>query len=360
MLNLFKGNKITAFGLDVSETSIKVMQLSLGSKGYYPSAFAEVFLAPKLFINHMIANEQRLAENIERAMQKAGKIDSNYVVVSVPETKSFVRTIRLPTMPEAEIPGALPWELEQDIPVPVDQVYLDWQKIKEVGDKIEILVTAAPKDYIDSLIETLAIANLKPVALELESQATARALIGPDDLNKAVLILDISAAQTSFIIVDHGFMEYTSSIPVAGNAFTEGIARALGVNSTEAEKMKKELGLTTESSKSDLRKAILPILDNIVDEIKNVIHFHQEHALDHSLIDKVILSGSSAKLIGIEEYISARLNLGAKKPIGRVVLGNTWTNFGAGMEREIKIKPMDALTYTTVAGLALRGVREQV
>jgi type IV pilus assembly protein PilM len=360
MLSLFGNKKLKAFGLDISDQSLKVMQLDTRGNSLVPRAFAQVNMPDNIIANHQISNQDKLSEYITRAITAARNINTKYVVTSVPETKSFVRIISIPKMPMSEIDGAIPWELEQDIPVPIDQVYTDWQVINEREDKYDVLVTATPKDYIDALVETLKLAGLKPVALELESQATARALISKEDANDAVLVLDMSAALTSFIVViNGGVLEYTSSIPIAGNAFTESIARTLGVSNGEAEKIKKESGLMADSKKGNIRQAMIPILDNIVDEIKNVIRFHEEHSWTEQKINKVLLCGGTSRLNGIADYISARLNLGSGRPIGHISLGDPWINVATNEEdrKSIPINTDDSLSYTTAVGLALRGAR---
>ncbi|MGE5298132.1 MAG: type IV pilus assembly protein PilM [Acidobacteriaceae bacterium] len=362
MIRLFSEKKIKAFGLDVSDISIKVMQLDPRKDGFFPVAYANSGIASNIIVNHLIAHEDKLAEAIQRAVAMARHVNTKYVVANVPEAKSFVRILKLPRMSDSELEGSIPWELEQDIPVPIDQVYLDWQVIKQDKENSHVLVTATPRDYVDSLVESIKMAGLSPVALELESQASGRALIGKDDQNEAVLILDMSVAQTSFIIVVYnGLLEYTSSIPIAGNAFTESIARNLGISAGEAEKIKREAGLIGESKYGNVRQAMLPILDNIVDEIKNVVRFYNDHTSFDKQITKVYLSGGTAKLAGVVDYISARLNLGAGKPLGRVALGNPWTNVCT--ESSMKNLPMskeDGLEYTTAIGLALRGTQYEI
>lgn len=357
-MNLFGNKKIEAFGLDISNVSIKTMQLIKKGSDYYPLAFSDVHIPSNLIVNHMITHEERLAEQVKRAVNVAGKIQTKYVVASIPEAKSFVRILKMPKMDVAELEGAIPWELEQDIPIPVDQVYLDWQITNDKLDKLEVLVTATPKDYIEILISTLKQAGLKPIVLELESQATARALVSAENEKQAVLILDMASVLTSFIVVEKGIVLYTSNIPIAGNALTESIARAFGLSTQDAEKLKQEAGLLAESKKGNVKQAIVPILDNIVDEIKNVVRFYEEHSVSKQAISKVILSGGSAKLLGIADYISARLNLGANRPIGRVILGDPWVNvFANSLKENIPIAKEQALGYATVTGLALRGVR---
>ena len=354
---LFKQEKINAFGLDISDSSIKVLQLSQEQRKLQIKAFGDMALMPKVIENNLIINEQRLAENILRAVGAAGKISTKHVICSIPEVKSFVRIIKVPKMPESEIEGALPYELEQDIPIPIDQVYMDWQIIEEQSDALQLLVAAAPKNYVDSLIASLHIAKLVPVAMELESFATARALIGAENLTKQVLVVDASTTQTSFIILKKGIIEYTSSVSFAGSAFTESIARVLAVPMADAEKLKRLVGLSGENEKRDeIRKAVYPILDNIIDEMKNVMRYFEQHS-PGSQIDTIIFCGSSAKLQGLVEYVSRRLNLGAAHPINHITLGSPWVNL---RNLQNPLAPDASLGYVTATGLAMRGLNYEI
>lgn len=355
MFGLFGNPKIKAFGLDVSDMGIKVMELSPKSHGLFPTAWSEVPLVANTILNHMITNEAKLAENIKKAVASARHIDTNYVVASIPESKSFVRVIKIPKMPESEINSALPFEVEQNIPVPIDLVYMDWQLLHTNKEDLEVLVTATPKDYVDSFMSTLKQANLVPVALELESQAMARSLISKADHDQTVLIVDISSQQTNFVIVEDGNVKYTSSIPIAGNSFTESISKNLGISFDDAEKTKREQGLVADIKKGNIRQAILPLLDNIIDEIRNVIRYHAEHSQIHVTTWNIILSGGSSKLPGMTDYVAARLNLVNSKSVGTVVLGNPWVNIADTDKVKLPMSQVDALSYCTVAGLALRG-----
>jgi type IV pilus assembly protein PilM len=360
MFSLFGNKKVHAFGLDVSDVSIKVMMLKKDKNGLIPMAYSNALVRGKLFDNHKIVNEQLLADNILQAIKAAGNLNTKYVVASVPEAKAFVRVIHLPKMKESEISGALPWELEQNIPVPIDQVYLDWQIVNEGKEKLEILVSAAPRDYIDNLVETFQYTGYNPVAFELESQATARALVGAEDRKRTVLILDIATLQTSFIIVRNGTLDYTSSVPIGGKAFTESISRNLGITNEEAEKLKRNFGLTGEYKGGNIKGAILPILDNIVGEVRNIARFHEEHSNPPGRVDKIFLCGGSSKLSGIADYISARLNLGADRPLGEVKLGNPWINILNSQDKNITVPKQESLEYATATGLALRGVDYEI
>lgn len=355
MFNLIRNKKLHPFGLDISERSIKIMQLSPQKTGLQPTAFSYVEVPANLINNHVITNEEKLAALVSKAVAAARKLDSHYAVLSIPEAKSFVRVVSLPKMDLSEIDGALPWELEQDIPVPIEHVYIDWQLVEETEDHIKVLAMAAPKDYIDALVEVLRLAKIKPVAFELESQGTARAAVGPEDKESSVLMVDIASTVTSLAVTSKGILEYTSSIPIGGNSLTDSIAQSLGIPAKEAEKKKIEAGLTSDDKKGNVRQAILSVLDNIVDEMRNVIKYYDDHSLFKQPISKIILCGGGSKLAGAADYIAARLNVGAGQVVSRVVVCDSWINVADPAHRSGFPTQDEALEYTTAIGLALRG-----
>jgi Tfp pilus assembly PilM family ATPase len=195
--------------------------------------------------------------------------------------------------------------------------------------------------------------------MEIGSQATARALIGKDNLAKSVLIVDIGAQQTSFIVVDKSMPLYTSSIPIAGNSLTEAIARGLAMPWDQAEKTKLSRGLVSQTeAEQGVRQAVLPILDNIIDETKNVIRFFEEHSQNHHLIDTILFCGGSSRVPGVMEYISTRMNMGTGQPVLKIAHGNAWSNIRISQRHQLPIDQEESLGYSTAIGLALRGYDE--
>ena len=361
MLNFFKKQK-NAVGLDLSDVSLKLMQFQIGPRGQIAvQGFSDTVLPKTVIVGDKIVDRGALAQCIRQAFASPsfGKLAGPYVNASIPETKSFIRVIQMTEMSEAEMTEAVTWEAEAYIPVPISRVYLDWLILERSGDgKMTVLITASPKDYIDDLVAVLKNAGLRPLSFEVESQATVRSLVGKN--NDSVLIADINTRRTSLIIFDHGTLQFTSSLPIAGNVFTESIARGLGVSFEEAEKRKKEIGLDESEKKSSLKKYLSPSLTNLVNEIKNTIRFYEEHSGSQGKISKLILSGGSSKLRHLPSFFLEKLSNAApgehllrSVPGIRVELGNPWTKvLGKG-----KIPPLsreDSLSFATSIGLVLR------
>lgn len=345
----FSSTKRPAFGLDVSQSSIKLMLLEKKSKGAAVQGIAYAALPKGVIVGDVVVDEKTFLYVLKQALEKPqfGRLPSRYVVASLSESKSFVRVIQVPLMSDAEIEAAVPFEAENFIPLPLDQVYMDWQKLGVTGDKINILIIASPKEYVENYLKILDNAGLKPIALEVESQSCHRALVA-EDSKETLLIADLQAFRSTLVMVEQGQLQFTSSIPIAGNAFTESIARALGVSSAKAEEIKKKVGFANTADYPNIRTSLLPILTNLSAEIKNVLRFHNERS--GVRVDRVLLCGGSARLANLADFLSGELaDLGLK-----VELGHPWTNLS-----NLKTPPLnnvDALGFTKAIGLALRGM----
>lgn len=346
----FFSKHISAFGLDLSSESFKIVQFEQAGKTASLQAYSECLLPKGVIINEKITDSKTLSFLLKQALQKPqfGRITTNYVVASLPESKSFVRVVQIPIMSEEEAESAVPYEAESFIPMPLDQVYLDWQKIGQDGDKMNILMIASPKDFVDEYIDFLDKVGLKPAAFEVESQSCHRALV-TNGSTETVLIVDINSASSSLIMVEEGNLQFTSTIPIAGKNFTECIAQSLGIASAKADDIKIKVGLSNTAEYPNLKTILLPVLNNLSAEIKNVLKFHSEHS--NKKVSRILLTGGSARLKNLAEFLLIQMK---EVGIEKVELGNPWVNLK--LDKNINLDPSQSLTYTTAIGLAVRGM----
>lgn len=331
---------------------MKIVQLHRSGKKYKVKAYTDFDLPKGIIVNDVIMDEKSLIQNIHTMLRhvKFGKLEGNYIAASIPESKAFVRVINIPVMNEEQAENAVPIEAEQYIPIPLDQAYLDWEVIGQNDERMDVLVMACPKDYIDNWLRVLKNAGLRPVYFEVESAACARALISPEKRGRNTLILDMDTYRTSLIVADQGSLQFTSSVPIAGDAFTQSIARALAIKPEEAEQLKRQFGVDDSRENAAIQAALAPIIDNLIAEIKNTIKFHDEHA--SKPIEQIIMCGGSAKLLHLSSYLYKQL---AEYNYIDIVLGNPWVNiFDAGQLEAFKMSREDSLSYTTAIGLAMR------
>ena len=331
------------FGLDLSDLSVKLVKLEDTGSYEYVASYASVPIPVGCISDGEIQKKEQVVSAIKKAIKIASpkKIKTKKVICSLPETKAFLRVISIPEMNESEMHEAIKWEMEANIPLTLEQVYYAWQILpSEVllveKNKINILVVAIAKTVVEEVLETLELAGLEPVGLDIESIAQARSLILEENKQTKVLIVDIGDRRTSFSIAIGGFPCFTSSIPLCGQALTDAIAKGMNVSYDEAEKIKISYG--------------------IGNDLKNDPLFKLQHSIDFYLtglkysktIDKIILCGGGANTKGILPYLSKKLKR-------EIEIGNPWINIKLGKNLPA-IDKNQSVQYSTALGLALKGL----
>jgi type IV pilus assembly protein PilM len=365
MLN-FLTLKPEAFGLDISDLSLKLIKLKKKKNFFDLASLGEISIKPGIIKKGEIKNEKALVKIINQALIKIKreKLKTKYVIASLPEEKAFLQVIQMPRMSEEDLRSAVVYEAENYIPMPIEEVYLDSQIIPPVYnhlDHFDVLIAALPRKIVDSYLSCLKGAGLKPLALEIESLAITRALIKNERTTSPVLLIDLGATRTSFIIFSGHSLRFTSSIPVSSQGFTEIISKALKVNISEAEKLKVKYGIKNNSKKEGKKvfEALIPALTDLIEQIKNCLDFYQTHAAHEHLppdgkrVKNILLCGGGANLKGLSELLSRELKI-------QVKLGNPWINILPEQEKEASgLSFEESLGYTTALGLALRGMKER-
>ncbi len=347
-----------AFGLDLSDLSIKIAQLKKEKGGLVLSCYGREEIPEKIIEKGEIRKTEELIQLIKKALKevKGLALSTKQCVVSLPETESFIQMIQMPRLKKEELKEAIKWEIENNIPLSIEEVYFDWQIIeplKESGEHYDVLVGALGKKCVDPYLEVLKAAGLQPISFEIESMATARSLIKDSFSLNPVMIVDLGAMRSSFIIFSGRTIHFTASSPISNNYLIEEIAKKMDISLAEAKRLKFEVGLDRNKSE-DVFNAIQPALGELVGQIKKYIDFYHTHGLaghfQNPGVSKVLLCGGGANLKGLASFISKELRFD-------VELGNPWVNILQSAPEKIPELPYEqSIGYATVLGLALRGV----
>jgi len=353
--------KYEAFGLDINDLSLKIVKLKKRGKSFCLSSYNEEAISPGIIENGVIKDEAALVKVIKLAYNtvKGKKLETKYVVASLPEEKSFLQVIRMPKMDEEELKLAVPLEIENYIPLSINEVYLDFQVIPPIKDYftyLEVLIVATPKKVVDSYISCIKKAGLIPVALEVESEAVARALVKKETNSSLLILIDFGGNNTDFIVFSGNSVRFTTSIPISSQSVTKAISESLKIDFYKAEKLKIEYGLSGKSSvkfykyKKEVSQIITPILEDLVGQIKKYMNFYRDHSSYEYLFpdrksEKILLCGGGAELKGLTEFMSEKLETTVK-------LGDPSANLLIKKARTIMDKNL--ISFTAAIGLALR------
>ena len=368
--------KPEAFGLDISDSSLRIAKLKKKNKRLSLASFGEANIPPGIINKGEIQDEEALSKIIKTALTKTKgeKLRTNYIIASLPEEESFLEVIQMPKIKEEELKEAVYLEAENYIPLPIEDVYLDFQIVQPPYnhlDHLDILITALPKKIVDSYAACFKKAGLQPQVLEIESLAIARALIKNEVSPHPLLLIDFGNNKTSFIIFSGYSVKFTRSVPISSRDFTQVIAQKLDISFEEAEIVKIKSGLEKEyrlKIKNGVEKEITPgksseiitpLLDNLIEEIKKCLDYYQTHIFHEHLppdgrgIKKILLCGGGANLKGLPEFLSLTLKI-------PVELGNPWANIlSVPLGKIPELSYEKSLAFTTALGLALRGIKEE-
>jgi len=356
------------FGIDLNDSSIKVIKLEKKGTQFFMVSHNELKVKSGVIKGGVITDQESLVKIIQAACGsvKGKKLATKYVMLSLPEERSFSQIIRLPNMKHQELVKAVPFEAENYIPLSIDKVYLDFEVItphKEVAGNshLDVLVNVMPKYIVDSYVACFKAADLVPYALEIESQSVVRALTKHGESQKPMVLIDFGGDSTSLIIFSGDALRFTASVPFSSKQLTAAIADELKIKFGKAEELKTKNGLVDKKSKEgkETAKAMIRLLTDFADKIKKYISFYHGHSSHDYFpsddnIEKIVLCGGGANLKGLPEFLSQILNV-------PVELGNPFLNI-IPCDKGLKcpITHESALSFTTAIGLALRGARENM
>lgn len=316
------GSRPTSFlGVDIGTSSIKIAEISktaakpeLKTYGVLETYGHLERLNNAIQTSSLKILERETAELVKTLVAEL-KVKTKDVIVSIPQFLAFTTLLELPAMPAEDTHKTVSFQARQYIPLPISEVSIDWLPVGEIEDeagikKQQIFLIGVPNDHIKKYKAIFSAAGLKLRALELESLSLIRALINSD--GPPTILVDIGARSTVISAVEKGLLKYSGQTDFAAASLTQAIAGGLNINIRRAETLKKQRGLLGRGGEYELSTLILPFLDAIIEETRRAIKAFQDISKE-SRIERIILTGGGANLLGLEKYFSDQLGLAAAK-----------------------------------------------
>lgn len=369
MLTLKKTNH--AIGLDISDLALKAAELKMGRDKIKIGAVSKYNLKPGIIEEGVILNEEEALKAIKTliAKTKYGSFNSNEIVASLPDPKTFIKLIEIDKTPN-ELSRVIGAEIEKYVPLPLKDLYYDWQVVRENRDTYQILIGAAPKKIVDQYTQIINRSGLSLLALEIEPISIARALLEEESKKykggkeKNYCMIDIGAKRTSLTIYSKYTIATSVSLPMSSDETTEIIAQALEISKDEAEKAKIICGLDKSQAHGIVSDILTEMLETLTRKIEATIDFFYKHYPENGPINEIILCGGGANIKNLDTNINEKLNI-------PVHLGNPLVNTNEDKEmlekhlvekHSLKIKGGNSMSieqnsiisFTTAIGLALR------
>jgi type IV pilus assembly protein PilM len=350
--DLFTAKAPPLFGLDISSSSVKMLELvDAGKSGYRVERYAIEPLARDSVVDGNINNLEAVTEAVKRAYQRLGT-RTKHVAMAVPSGAVISKKIIVSAaLREEELEIQVESEANQYIPFALEEVNLDFQILGPSPtnpEEQEVLIAATRKEKVEDRVAVAHLAGLKPLVMDVESfaQQTSLSLVvqglpgGGKDLNVAVVDVGANVMQVTVLRNDQSI--YTREQAFGGNQLTQDIVSRYGMTPEEAENAKRSGGLPDDFEVEVMR----PFMENLSMEVQRALQFFftstQYHQVDH-----ILLAGGSAVIPGLDQVVNTRTQVATS-------VANPFSLMQASPRIQLKRLMVDAPSLIVACGLAMR------
>jgi type IV pilus assembly protein PilM len=349
---LFYADK-AVLGLDIGRSSMKIMQLEHTDVVPHIIGYGTVGFDPSAITDGVIETPEVLAEALHDLFENRleGEITTNRAAMALPAYRTYTRSVQLPKLGPEELHEAIQLEVERYVPVPLQDLYLDYDTTHESEAGQNVFVVAVPKKIVDSYLYLARRLGIEPVLIEPTATAGARFFTRDKHSDIPSVLIDFGSLTATICIMDKKTIIATSTAPGGGQVFTEAIQDELGVSMEEAGEIKTKYGLSVSGYQQRVLHALEPALEQIVSEIKRMFRYYEEHYTDREPIGQIVTLGGGANMPGFSDYLTNALKVPVRTH------DHPWSVFRYDHSMKLPDGP-DRLLYATVAGLSLINPKE--
>ncbi len=350
-LEIFNKKQKPLLGLDISSTSVKMLEISRQGDSYRVENYAVKPLPANAVVEKNI-NDPEVVAQVVKALVQSARTKVKDSAVAVAGSSVITKLIEMPgDLNEEAMEMQISLEADQYIPYPLEEVAIDFD-IQGVSEKnpeqVEVLLAACRRENVDSRASILEMADLHPKVVDVEAYTLERAFAlvqeqFEDQEEQIVAVLDIGATMTTLSVLIDGKTIYTREQLFGGKQLTEEIQRRYGLSSEEAGLAKKQGGLPDDYEPEVLE----PFKDAVVQQVTRSLQFFFSSS-QYNDVDHIVLAGGVASLEGLAGMIEEKLGTS-------VTVANPFANMSISSRVNSAMLANDAPSLMIATGLALRG-----
>ena len=342
----------TMLGLDISSTSVKLLELSRSGGKYRVESYGVEPLPENAVVEKNIADEEAVGESIQRLVERS-KTKIKNAAVAVAGSAVITKTIEMSAaLSETEMENEIASEADQYIPYPLDEVSLDFE-VQGVSprseEQMEVLLAACRRENVELRQAALELGGLKAKVVDIEAHCMQRAFnlvrdqfVGEGDSEKIIAIVDVGATMTTLSVLTDSGTPYTREQLFGGKQLTEEIQRRYSLSVEEAGLAKEQGGLPDDYQTEVLQ----PFKEAVVQQVtRSLQFFYSSSAYDD--VDHIILAGGTASIEGLADMVSAKLGTPAS-------MANPFVNMALSSKVNEVNLINDAPALMIACGLAMR------
>ncbi len=306
-----KSAKSNLVGVDIGSSSVKAIELQGKLNSLQLTSLGHENLQPDTIVDGQIMELNGVANVIAHIFQEH-QIKSDKIVAGVSGYSVIIKSIIVPKMSEAELEESIEWHAEEYIPFEIGEVSLDYQITGETADGLQVLLAACKRDKIANVRQAIQLAGKHPTVIDVESFALQNCyeVNYQPQSGQVVALLNIGAATMNINVMDGAQSIFTRDVTVGGNQYTALLQRELGLNSGDAEAVKRGMPLPPGQEDKDVGFILRSVSEILALEIQKTIDFYRATAVEgDGAVQRILLSGGGSKLTGLREFLTERFDM---------------------------------------------------
>ncbi|HEX7484306.1 MAG TPA: type IV pilus assembly protein PilM [Candidatus Saccharimonadales bacterium] len=335
------------FALDIGTNAVRVVQLAntgqdswtLQHYGYAPVDIQTTSANSK-------ESERRLGEIIMTAVGQSG-IKTKNVAIGLPSQKTFTTVIDVPTMPEAELRSTIKYQIDQYIPMAIDEAKVDWALLGQSAhnpQQQEVLLASTANSYAEERLEFVEQLGLNVIAAEPDPIAMIRSLL-PSGIQDARLIIDVGELSTNLVITYNDSPRLVRTIPTGLYSLVKAAVQNLNVQEDQARQFIVKFGLAPDRLEGQVFRAVENVLEGFAAELTKSIKFFQTR-YPNTPVGGILLSGYASVIPKFGEYVTAKTGVASAQ-------ANPWQKVRVPQADQQQLTAI-ATEFATAVGLAQR------
>jgi type IV pilus assembly protein PilM len=298
-----------AVALDIGTYSIKAVHAKLG-KETEVKRVVEVFNETGTALPIDDSSTSKLSELLDSFFND-NDLPRNDVRLSLPETVISTKVITIPPLSDAELASAIGWQAEQHIPIPPEELSLEYQVLyrptKKENAQMRVLLVGTRKKMVEKYVAMFNEIGIEPSLLETQIISIIRSLQFTTQ-DPTTLIAHIGSSTMNLAIVHGGEMKFVISQMNGGQMLTKALEASIGLDSSQAEQYKRSYGLDGTQFQGKVKDALLPAINVLLTEIRKSVQFFVNQN-PQDVVQRIVLSGGTSILPGIVQHITNELGV---------------------------------------------------
>lgn len=325
--------KARVVGLDIGTTHVSAAEVEVGgAPGRSPvvlQRFAHVPIPLGAVRDGEVVDTETVATAL-RELWSQGRFSTKDVVIGVGNQRVVVRELELPWMPLPQLRASLPYQVQELLPMPIDEALLDYYPTGEHdgqgGRMVQGMLVAAARDTVNANIVAVEAAGLRPAMVDLNAFALMRSVVAGELAQRTVAVVEVGARITNVVIAAQGVPRFIRTLPNGGQDVTDAVASALGIAAAEAEAVKRELGIgyAVPAHMQSAAEAVNTVSRTLIESVRNTFVYYQSNHPGAG-IEGVVLVGGGSHLPGFGQYLASasRLAVSLGDPLSTIRLGKS-------------------------------------